>query len=199
MNKKHGLSRTRLYKIWNGMKGRCNNKKDKDYKRYGLRGIKICDEWLYDFKKFHDWSILNGYKDTLTIDRKDVNGNYEPSNCRWATPKQQCNNRRSNLIFEYKGKKDTMANLARKYNISYHLLNDRLNSGWPIDRAIRNPAGKPYKGNNMLLRFNGIIKTASEWSKELGGNESLVRHRLERGWSIKRALTTQTKRRSIND
>ena len=76
------------------MKQRCNNPKNKNYEKYGGRGIKICTEWLNDPKKFFDWAIKNGYKEGLSIDRIDVNGNYEPDNCRWADNEAQCLNQR---------------------------------------------------------------------------------------------------------
>jgi len=86
---KHGKRKTRLYKIFYGMKQRCYNKKNPRYKNYGEKGIKICDEWLDNFMNFYSWAIENGYKDDLTIDRINNGGDYEPNNCRWLTRQAQ--------------------------------------------------------------------------------------------------------------
>lgn len=99
---KHGMKGSRLYSVWSNMKGRCFCSTNKDYRHYGGRGITVCDEWKDNFQAFYDWSIANGYdKDAkfgdCTIDRIDVNGNYEPSNCRWVSMKVQNNNQRPRL------------------------------------------------------------------------------------------------------
>ena len=133
---KHGLWQSRLYNIWRGMLKRCNLKSSKDYMRYGGRGINVCEEWKNDFKTFYDWALNNGYDDTLSIDRIDVNGNYEPSNCRWQTAAQQANNKRSNVLITYNGETHNITEWAKKLNIPRHQIYHRIKANWSIEKAL---------------------------------------------------------------
>lgn len=100
--KTHGKSGTRLHRIWKAMHSRCYNKNFHAYNHYGGRGITICDEWLHDFQAFHDWAIVNGYKDNLSIDRIDNDKGYSPDNCRWVTMEEQNKNKRAENGFKIK-------------------------------------------------------------------------------------------------
>ena len=106
---KHGGDGTRLFHIWTNMRRRCYNMNHHKYHNYGERGIRVCDEWLWDFVPFRDWAMANGYSDTLSIDRIDVNGDYKPSNCRWATAKQQARNRSNTRYIEYNGERHCLS------------------------------------------------------------------------------------------
>ena len=125
----HKKSQTRLYGIWQGMKARCIRKTSPAYKWYGGRGIKICDEWKNDFQTFHDWAMANGYADNLSIDRIDVNGDYEPLNCRWSTQKEQSMNTRRTIRVEINGISKTLLALSEETGIPYKTLYTRLSKG----------------------------------------------------------------------
>lgn len=134
---KHGLEHTRLYGIWSDMRLRCYDEKNIAYHRYGGRGITICDEWKNDVKAFYDWATANGYKDSLTIDRIDNDGNYCPENCRWATVKEQASNRRSNILVTHNGKTQTMKKWANEVGTPYKVVWARMQKlGWSAERAL---------------------------------------------------------------
>lgn len=144
---KHNKYKTRLYNILKGMKRRCYNKNDEFYKWYGGRGIKICDEWLSDFMNFYNWAIANGYDENAprgkcTIDRIDVNGDYEPSNCRFVTNKKQQNNRNDNCYITYKNQTHTLAEWSEILNIRYSRLFWRIKKGWDVEKAFTTPVRK---------------------------------------------------------
>ena len=134
---KHGKSNTRLYYIWHNMKNRCCNKNTYNYKYYGERGIVVCDEWLNDFQTFYNWAYENDYNDKLTIDRINVNGNYEPSNCKWSTAKQQARNRRDNKNYTINGETHCLKEWCEILGLNYNTVQTRIcTRGWPIERAL---------------------------------------------------------------
>ena len=136
-HKTHGLIEHRLYKIYNGMKVRCYNKNAINYKDYGGRGITVCQEWLNDFINFYNWAMANGYTDDLSIDRIDNNGNYEPSNCRWANSIEQANNKRNNKVIEYNGIRKTISQWERETGIDHRKISARLNHlKWNAERIL---------------------------------------------------------------
>jgi len=141
-NTKHGdalfTRKSRLYTAWCNMLGRCENPNREKYRIYGARGITICREW-HDYMNFKKWALENGYEDTLTIDRIDVNGNYEPSNCRWATLRQQANNTRQNVFISFGGETHTVTEWSRIKGINVKALMSRFNLGWSIDKALTQP------------------------------------------------------------
>ncbi len=139
----HGLSKSKLYAIYNCIINRCYNNKNKDFNNYGNRGITVCDEWRYDFKKFYDWAMTNGYEKGLTIDRINNNGNYEPNNCRWITMKQQSFNRRTNRLVTIEGETKCLKEWLKdkRCSIKYCTLQARLYTyHWDIKRAILTPS-----------------------------------------------------------
>lgn len=137
---KHGMSGSRIYKIWHGMKERCTNSKDYRYRQYGAKGISVCDEWMDDngFENFYEWSIENGYEENLTIDRIDSKGNYTPENCRWANYVVQNNNTSRNHIIKCNGETHSIGEWSKILNMNYNTLNKRIYSGIPVEIAFIN-------------------------------------------------------------
>lgn len=147
MSKWHHGKGTRLYRIWQAMKTRCYNPNFAYFKRYGGRGITVCDEWREDFPAFREWALAHGYDDALTIDRIDTGKGYYPENCRWATYKAQANNTRRNVLLTINGETGTVAQMCEKYGIkNSFLVYDRITRlGWEPEAAIFTPARKINK------------------------------------------------------
>jgi len=136
----HGMSRQGkrhpVYRIWAAMLTRCENPNIKQYKDYGGRGIKVCEEW-HNPQVFIGWALANGWREGLLIDRIDNDGNYEPDNCRWVTRKEQARNMRSNRFITFDGKTQSLAAWSDETGIPYGTLESRINKlHWPIERAL---------------------------------------------------------------
>lgn len=135
----------RLFKVWTSMRNRCYNKKAENYKNYGLRGIKICEEWKNDYLTFRKWAYENGYNNKAkrgecTIDRIDVNGNYEPSNCRWVDMKIQAKNKRQGILgkkYKIYGKEMTVKEIEKEYGITKNALYFRIRKGLTNESMLK--------------------------------------------------------------
>lgn len=146
---KHNRCHTRLYNIYAGMKQRCYNENEAAYKNYGGRGIIIGDDWMGDdgFEHFYDWSMSRGYSDDLTIDRIDVNGNYEPDNCRWATSPEQSRNKRTNILLTFNGETKILRDWCKITGIDYSVAKARYHKGWEVERVLFQPVKKLKRVN----------------------------------------------------
>jgi len=145
----HGLTKTRAFNCWNSMMHRCYSQHSKSFKNYGGRGIIVCDSWH---------KVENFYKDMgdpalgLTLDRIDVNGNYEPSNCHWATKRQQIRNRRNTVFLTICCQTKTLAQWCEEFNKPIPVINGRLKRGWDPIKALTFPLNYSYKGCNALKK-----------------------------------------------
>ena len=148
----HGMKETRIYRIWKAMKGRCKYPSTDYYKRYGGRGITYCEEWDV-FLNFYEWSKSSGYKDGLTLDRINNDGNYEPSNCRWITQKEQMSNTSQNIFVEIDGVTKTIAGWSEQTGIKHKTLSIRYHKGDRGQRLIR-PLEERYSLNARGIKTN---------------------------------------------
>ena len=188
---RHGDShKNRLYTIWCGMKSRCFNKNNSAYMNYGGRGISMCEEWIESYADFKNWAINNGYNDSLTIERINVDGNYEPNNCKWATWKEQGNNTRRNDFIEYNGEKHTITEWAEKIGVLPSTLWARINKyNMSIDEALN----LDINLLNKSIEYNGENHTLCEWSEITGINKKTLYNRIYLyGWDVSIALSTPT-------
>lgn len=173
---RHGHADDRLYSVWCTMKARCDNPSNQKYKNYGGRGIKVCDEWRQSFSSFYEWSMKNGYDydapyGQCTLDRINVDGNYEPSNCRWTDAKTQARNKRhikrevSGIELDYKGRHySSIQALARDYNINTARLERRIHR-MPVDEAMREIKASIVAEDGNLKSIRYVSK--EQWSQIL--------------------------------
>lgn len=136
-NKTHGMKKTRTYKAWESMRRRCFNPRAGNFKHYGGRGITVCDAWA-SFENF--LADMGECPDGLTLERNDTNGNYEPSNCCWATPVEQTRNRRITATLEIDGRTRVLGEVCAERGVSAHLVHCRLRSGWPVNDRLFMPS-----------------------------------------------------------
>ena len=174
----HHGTKTRLYRCWQSMKRRCLSPNDERYRFYGGRGVSICSEWMV-YEPFRDWALANGYTDELTLDRIDVNGNYEPSNCRWVDMKTQANNKRTNHYITCNGVTKSAQEWSDISGIPANTLIFRHTHDWPSDKILApvnsQKPRKPhktdkYKSDIISWFQQGITKTEIARRVNIGRN-----------------------------
>ena len=179
--RRNNLTLKRLCDCWNGMMQRCYNTNSQGYKNYGGRGIKICEEW-HDREKFIEWALKNGYSNDLSIDRIDVNGNYEPDNCRWVDWQTQCDNKRNSIVIEINGGHYTLKQLSQISGISRNTLYFRYSKGMRSEDILKGKKRKKKivqkkERNGLKLNIDGVEHTIVEWSKITGVKRSTIYNR----------------------
>ena len=192
INRKHGMSQTKIGETWEGIKARCYKENHKSYKNYGGRGIYICDEWLEDPLKFFAWAENSGYKQGLRIDRINNDGPYSPDNCRWTTNAENQRNKRNTHFLTYRGKTQCLAAWSKETGIPVTTIDSRLRRGCSVEEAlspINNITGLP-SNIPALITINGESLIITEWLKKTGISKSTYYGRIRSGLSPEQALLT---------
>lgn len=193
---KHGKNKTRLYNVWASMRERCYCKTSEAYPNYGGRGIKLCDEWFYDYSSFEKWAYENGYneiakKRECTIDRIDVNGDYCPANCRWVSQKEQNNNTRLTIHLTYNGKTQTLLEWASELSINPKTLRNRYDKGLAVeDILFPNLRRKP-----IIVSYKGETHNLYTWSKITGIAMNTLRNRYLKGYPLDQVFSKEKMRK----
>lgn len=199
--KTHGMSKTKIYKIWIGMKSRCYVKSNEAYSLYGGRGIKMCNQWLEDFMNFYAWSINNGYDEVKnrteqSIDRIDVDGNYEPSNCRWADCEIQNYNKRDTQRVVICGKSKTLLEISREYGVPISTLRGRYQKFkkgiFTVDDIVNDKKINTIQKNHLMITVDGETKSLAEWERVTGVNRKTISRRFKRGITNREDLFRKT-------
>lgn len=187
---RHGMKRSRVYRIWCAMIQRCKNPKLPHYGRYGGRGIAVCERWANSFEAFLE-DMGMPPSGTHQIDREDNDRGYEPGNCRWVTPTEQARNKGSNHALEHDGRRLTVAEWAEETKIHVQTILHRLRAGWSVERTLTE---SPRVGTSIT--YKGATKTLAEWTHVTGISANTLNYRVKCGWEPERALTTTDNRLS---
>ena len=169
----HGMINHSACNTWKSMMARCYNENHMYYSYYGGKGITVCDEW-HDFDTF--CKDMGERPEGCSLDRIDGGLGYSLSNCRWATAKEQANNRSNNTIIEAFGKSLTLSQWADELDCSNEVVSQRIRNGWSVEDAVSRPVGK-----NKALTFKGMTKNLSQWAKETGIAYTTIVSRYNRG------------------
>lgn len=188
------------YRAWRNMRQRCLNPKVPNYHRYGGRGITICEQWG-SFEVFLEDMGRKPSKER-SLERRDNNEGYSPSNCYWASQEQQDNNKERTIRLEYDGKSLSLAQWAKVTGMSYDHIRSRYRMGWDMESMIRTEKNqhhkeRAYTTNSKLLTYKGETLTVAQWAKRLGTSYDVLRSRLRYGWSIEKVLETPVKKNSL--
>jgi len=192
LNRTHGESNTRLHGIWKGIKKRCKNKNTKNFKNYGGRGITVCEEWSKSYVTFREWALKNGYHESLEIDRINNNGNYEPSNCRWVTRKENNNNRRNSRLLTINGETKRLREWCDLNKISCNTVRKRLNNGWSVEHPLLFS-----KRTATKITVDNETRTVEEWAALKKITVVSIYDRLKKGWPVDATLF-QKSRQPVN-
>jgi hypothetical protein len=184
----HGLKGTPEYNSWQMAKGRCYNKNNEHYQYYGERGIKMAPEWVESFSTFYQDMGPKPLPE-LTLERKDVNGDYTKDNCEWNTWEVQANNKRNNLLITIGDETKTEAQWARSSGIIRATLQSRINSGWSEDKLLNDIRVVKH------ATINGVTRTLTEWAEVSGINRDTIKRRIYAGWDNSRLLDPAVKTR----
>lgn len=188
---KHGFFGTRQYGIWVSMKGRCKNRKADDYKYYGARGITYDKRWE-KFENFWE-DMKDGYSDNLTLDRINVNGNYEKANCRWITNLEQQSNKRNNVYIKLGDKNKSISKWAEETNMKASMIYDRLKKGWDTKKILNTP-----KRTIQEITYKGETNVISYFAKKYSIKPATLTQRINKyKWSVEDAINTKTRIRTI--
>lgn len=189
---KHGMCYSKEWRAWKNMKRRCLNPKRKSFKNYGARGIKVCERWLGCFENFFE--DMGKCPEGMSLDRIDVNGNYEPNNCRWADLITQANNKRNSVKIKDGQEELSIEELAKKTGIKSNTIRVRISKGMTKDEICNTPVrvSKP-----IYTIFNGERRMLKDIAKEINFNYPLVSSRIQNGWDLEKALKTPKSRTGI--